>query len=357
MIPYIIIFFILSSFHVFQILNRNTIIKSIGITLAVLSLVLIASIRNEIGTDWSNYFELFQNVDLTPWGESGLEFLFEMIVRFDKMVWDNYNFHLFVTSLIILIPTSYFLFKYSPLPIYSLILLFGYSINSSGFGYRQDIAIAICMLSMIFVFSKKFKLFIMTVGLASLFHQSALIFIITYFLINLNLNIYTLILIELAIILGIQFSLSSSSFFMNLYTESAAQKLESYLLLDKEEAFIGIENSTTKFTSACINRFILIIPSIYIGLKHTNPILKNLNILIVFGAIIYIGFFNYGYVFTRLARYFEIFSIVTIPLGASLITKTKRQILLLLFYLLSLFKLLMVIINDDHIYTPYNHIL
>jgi len=169
MIPYIIVFFICLLFSLLDFFVKSNILKYIMIFTFGIIIIVFAGIRWQIGTDWENYSTAFYTIQSIGFGKSGFEFFFELLLRTSIYFSGGFTLFLFLNAIIIFLSTSYTLIKYSPFPLFSLLLLLSYSFNSSGFGYRQDIAISICFFSAYFIFERKLLLFILSVFIATLF--------------------------------------------------------------------------------------------------------------------------------------------------------------------------------------------
>lgn len=82
-----------------------------------------------------------------------------------------------------------FVYKYSPNPALSLVMFV--TINGYSFfvqGLRQSVAMCICLMSIEFCRQRKLLKFVLTVLIASLFHQTAIVFLVVYFLYGFIMN-------------------------------------------------------------------------------------------------------------------------------------------------------------------------
>lgn len=139
-----------------------------------------------IGVDLKGYIPFFRTAG--SWGykkdliEPGYTY-FTIFIR--RNISSNPTVFLAFVSAAILIPVSLIFKKYSKLPVLSFIIYASFIIYIFSFsGLRQTMAIGITTLSYIFIEKKKILPFIGLVFLATLFHSSAIIFIITYPLCN-----------------------------------------------------------------------------------------------------------------------------------------------------------------------------
>jgi hypothetical protein len=189
MIPYFIVFFICFCFTLLDFSTNNKTAKNLLIGIYGLIIILFSSLRWETGTDWENYLFAFYVINNnSKIGYSGYELLYETFVYLSSILINKYTFVLFTTAAALYLLTLSSIKKYSYYPLFSFLLLLSYSINASGFGYRQDLAIAISFCSFYFIVNNKLFLFLIFIFIANLFHQSALIFLPAYWVAKINWN-------------------------------------------------------------------------------------------------------------------------------------------------------------------------
>lgn len=359
MTPYFFVLFVCVFLTFIDVVSRNKSLKSISFLIFCFIFLLFAGLRWETGTDWENYYSNFENMDNFNFGESGFEILFECLVRFSKLILDSYIVVLFITGFVIILLTAITLNRYSPYPVFSYLLLLGYSINSSGFGYRQDLSIAVIFFSLYFIIKRSLYMFLLTVYIAMLFHQSAIIFIPAYWIYNIKWNkkilIYTLLSITV-----LYFGLSKINEIASVFSASAAYKVLTYTDMSPEEATMNMGDPIFLLIRGLANRFILVIVPIYIIVSnkdYDSLLFKTLNIML-FGIVLFVIFSPLGIVFLRFTRYFDIFQILVIPMSLYMAKPNARFFLVLFFVIFSAFKYI-VVLNDPAsylIYVPYKFV-
>lgn len=180
--------------------NKNT--QKVFLFISSIILALFTGLRDEYtGADTSDYssmFLRFKNLDFsyaisekTGRFESGYKAYMWLIRR----ITDNVNLYFTITAILVAICVGYFIYKNSKNPFMSMILY--YTVGMFTFqmtGLRQSMAMAIILLSIEFIKEKKLIRFIILVWLASLFHQSALCFLIAYPIANLKINFKNFVL-------------------------------------------------------------------------------------------------------------------------------------------------------------------
>lgn len=360
MIEYLLTFLILIIF-VFYDFSKITLKRRKIITYVIgLCMILITGLRWNTGTDWENYYYYFQTISQTELGHSGFEFLFDFFVRNVQSFTDNYTWVLVFTAIIIIACTYKSILMFSPYPIFSIFLLFTYSFNSSGFGYRQDIAIAITTLSVIFVHKRKFFYFFLLVYIASLFHQSALIFLIAYWIPMIKWNKKTiLVCIVGVIILGLIFANISSVAL--LYSDSAHGKVGDYTSGSFEDSVGDGSNPYIVLIRGILNRafiliFIIVLINKYVKKEEFKNVMFFFN-LYLFGFLLFLIVSPIAVVFVRFTRYFDMFFIILIPLCLYYVPpKIRYNALIILLFYTSL-KFFLFLYLDDDVFVPYDSII
>jgi hypothetical protein len=156
--------------------------------LALILYVLIVvqiGLRWETGTDWESYLVNFQNTG--QYGTVlinaliGFEIGYGTLVYFIKKLFNNYSVFLFIHALIFY--WGIFSVAKKNSPYFFISLMFFYATNLGLVGSnRQLLALAICLWALNYVFEKKPLKFFALVGAAFLFHTTAFLFGVYYFL-------------------------------------------------------------------------------------------------------------------------------------------------------------------------------
>lgn len=131
--------------------------------------------------NYLNYFHYLNNCSLENFFKFDLEILYKILNLFIGKIWLNDTFFMIVIAFITSIGPYFLIKKYSKN--YGMSILLYISIGSfymQFFIIRQAIAISILSFSLIFIEKRKFIKYAMLVVIASLFHTSALFFIIVY---------------------------------------------------------------------------------------------------------------------------------------------------------------------------------
>lgn len=117
------------------------------------------------------------------------EFLYKIWVRLIGYITDNVNVFFTITAIFVAVFVGINIWKNSKNPYFSIILY--YTVGNFTFqmtGLRQAMAMAVILYSVEFIKEKKLWKFLLTVWIASLFHKSALAFVVAYPLANMKIN-------------------------------------------------------------------------------------------------------------------------------------------------------------------------
>lgn len=200
MIIYIIIALCLLSFALlseFGYFKKSKIAKTIFLSIGSFILFFVSAFRFDVGNDYPPYTQTFvTNLDKTleQLSTMRMEKGYLLLNRYIQLFTSNFQYIFIITSLLVVLLLSIFLYKHSKNPSFGLLMfyLFGFYFNSMNF-LRNVIAALIIIFAYKYIKDKSFIRFIVLVLLASAFHISALIFIPFYFIFKLKFNYITVI--------------------------------------------------------------------------------------------------------------------------------------------------------------------
>ncbi len=344
-------FFLFSAWDLF-IADRRKAIKISLMALLGITMVIFAGIRWETGTDWENYLYYFKIIDIRPIGGTAMEIGYEMLVRsFKLLISSNYTPFLFFCAIYIIVLTYFVLFKYSPFPLFSLFLLLSYSFVGSGFGVRQDLSIALTLIALIFVVERSLLKFLVVVLLASLIHNSAIVFIPAYWLYTFKWDTIKVLSIVVFTLFCVLFSERIMSTFGTLIS---ARKVELYMTLGMETE----ANPYTTLIKGLLGRILFF--AILVGFVDYNnedrKMFNGLFNLYVFGIIIFSIFSPISLIFGRLARYYDIYQILLLPLAYLYAKRIYKIIIFIVVSAFSLLKFTTALNGSDGTFIPYKTI-
>jgi len=176
MIPYIVITIIIIGCSFLDLTNFCA--KRIVFFCAVLLLVLFAGLRFEIGTDWSVYYNRFKGTD-----SSMLEPGFELLMSFSKLLSQQFTLTVMLFGIIGVGIKYKAISSLSPMPFIGLLFYYGYYYYPQEFNQmRQGLATTFCLFAVPSIYKKQNIKFIIFVLIACMFHASAIVFILAYWI-------------------------------------------------------------------------------------------------------------------------------------------------------------------------------
>jgi hypothetical protein len=185
--------------------------KRYVVFILIIILTLFRGLRWERGTDWENYFFIFNN---TTWSnflhapkgfgsstpiEAGYAFLNVLIHSIG-----DYTLFLMITNFFICISYAYYAFKYSNTPIIMFVII-NFSIQF--FPIRETLAFTILLYAFSCIIEKKMWTFIVITMLSFLIHRSYILFLPFYFILRQNFPF----IIRIGIFIGANLFLSTST--------------------------------------------------------------------------------------------------------------------------------------------------
>lgn len=297
---------------------------------------------NTILPDLEAYFSLFldsQNVSFDQIGELSkyrwyykFEFFWCVLTKILSSITQYKESVFIVSGLIVLIGYLTFIVKYSKNVTFSIMLFLVMFFYNSCFVLRQNVAVAICLMSIPFVIQRKLLHFLSLIAIATAIHNSALVFIPIYWIYTRKIDRRFLTFVSvLSIIFGL-FSyklVSLSSFFSSyeIYTQQISE---------------GLSKDNSNFTPLFISIIILLFVLFQTKLEKLNGI----NLLCTH-AIILVYVLNFCRidmpgVVGRLALYFNATICVLLPNACENIenkyVKLLSYITIFAFYSLLCFK-------------------
>jgi len=326
----------------------------------ILSIVIISTIvglRYNVGNDWAGYIVDYHNhfyYDNYQFKDQSHEYFYFLLNKLCASLNLSYEYLFFMTALI----SWYFIFKSTPRRLLSFFLLFIFfdefffwSMN----GVRQFISISIWLFSIRYIINKNLSKYIFFIIIAFLFHKSAIILLIFYFIPYqkiFNYKIWLLCFI-MSIIIGSNGKfidyLKSFTTFAGLYLNDK----NAYTHYSESDNFSINKNVTTGlgFYFKIITNLIIFFISNYIVKK--NSYYKIYFILFFIGSII----FNLSYnvqIVGRFNLYFLIIKSIVLSIIIYELFKVKKyNIYICLFILLYFILFLSAIYNSSNMSNPF----
>ncbi|SDN95429.1 EpsG family protein [Acetanaerobacterium elongatum] len=266
-------------------------------------LVVIASLRYEVGDDYYNYMMVFNSIKNTPLTgaitynyEPGFFLWCKLIQLFTPHFQWFYALSAIATTALVF----WFIYKESKLPflsvyLYMTLMFYYWSLSLM----RQIFAAAICTLSIKFIREKKFIPFLLIVLAAASFHKSALIMLPIFFIAQIKFNWKSVSILGGAALLCFIFANDIMSFVVNLlgsaYTDASKYAQGSLIIYGIFPTFVFI-------AAWCFKKKLL----------EQDPT-NNVYLNFMFYSCVISLFIARVFIVERFAVYFFLSSIVLIP--------------------------------------------
>lgn len=337
--------------------------KIIASCIFLLSVVLGAT-RNQVGTDWEQYYYLF--VDNTSFSD-----YFEVNTVYETgymalnyaahLISDEYAMLLFLMTVIICVLKYKTFFSIAQYPLVVIMLDFSYNLGNI-FSVRQSIAVAIILFSVLYIIKKKPMRFTITFLLANFFHRTAIVFLPAYFLFYKKINTRKLlILLLISLILGFLFSNVFMSVISTLTTNSFF--VEKFIMYSSnvDSSYGSALDSTTRIIMSTLKKaaVLILLWSLKKKADRIYPYYNGLFNLYFVSNVLYLFFVPIApEIALRIVPYYNVFEYFLL---ASLIGLSKRWwIKLLVLSSLMVYGLLKYVTGINAFYdlfVPYNTIL
>lgn len=294
---------------------------------AGINLLIYAGFRaTSVGTDLSSYTSSylmlpnmsFSSLFTSTWLVVSRDPIFYSFLKILTYISEEPQFMIFITSAIVVLSFSIFIYKNSLNPLMSFIMFIGlryYAFTLTGI--RQALAWSIILLSYQFIKERKFIKFTLTVIFASLFHSSAILFVLAYPL----AKIKKIERMSLIISLGFLFNFMSNNLILKLLLRlPGLQQYESYIYRGEQ----GTTGTTMLLIYMSILLFFFILRNKILNKDKHMYLAYNLSIL---GVAITALSFSYANAF-RIGYYFVLPIIILLPSSIINSFDKKSQLLI-----------------------------
>lgn len=248
--------------------------------------------------------------------ESEKDPVFYYLAKITSFIGIDYRGWIAILSGIFITSFSIILYKYSKLPMISILLIIslGY-LTFSMTGLRQGMAISFILLSYTFIRDRKIWKFILVVLFAALFHSSALVFLIAYPLAFLKFNSKHVFTFLLVLILYLFFS------------NQIISLLNILIWSDQYDYYLN-NNEGLNYTGFLIQLIIFLFCLIFTK-KVLNKNAKDITLynLVYIGLLLELFSTEIAEIF-RLSMYFSIFSVILVANSINTIENKYLQGLL-----------------------------
>lgn len=310
-----IVYIILICIILMSIKRVNTQKYNIFDFIIVISMILIAGFRYNIGTDYSMYNSMYFNQNQSNLNK--VEIGYKILMKIVAPIFGEKSYLFFILcSIITIIPIYVTIKKYSKKPgesIFYFITLGFYTLSFNMI--RQAIGMAITFFALRYLFDRKLFKYIITILLASTFHITSLIMIPIYWISKIKFS-------KLANF-GVMFLLLFSGIMFNVIFGYVTTKIPQYAMYAK------YDNTIAGIGTYLVNIiYILLIVFAIINRQkieqRDNRYLYIINMIIY--SIFFISLSVKNTLFARLIYYWFMPIVIIIPEYILCVNKNKRNI-------------------------------
>jgi hypothetical protein len=354
---YVAVFLILGIFSLMDIIYLERNVRRFFFVVATCILFLLGAFRWETGTDWIPYLEFFQrNFSFDEFNNGLFEIGYVALNFLVKSFTEKYTVFLVVLACITIGFKSFFFYRYTGFFLTALFTFYAFFLGDI-FAVRQSIAISFTLWSTKFIAERKFLLFILMLAMATLFHVTAPVFLIAYFIFK---KVYSSKFVYWVLFASIIIS----------YTGIVTKALELLgglggegLVMLKLLAYLDSpETNNSEISTGLLlllgyARRIVLIPVLLYYRRQASLSSKYYNgclNIFIFGNILYFLFSNSIAVFIRASSYFLIYEVILVSiLLQSFQNRVKRYLVFCILFLYAAAKLYFALSTYKDLYIPY----
>lgn len=309
-----------------------------------------------MATDFDAYLDHYKNFysfEDKTYGD--FEFLYNVFVYCTKLFFNFYTPFLLIHACVIYSIYLYSIRKYTIYPFIALLFLYVSMIGLLG-SNRQNLALALCFMSINFIVKKKYLTFLIIVLIAFGFHKTAIIFLPVVFLNqSINFKLLALFLFFFALI-------SFTPLVFKLF-ETVTQSILPSLFADKSVSYLLKNDEISNTLVGTIFGLIRKALPLFILVVFKRELCENkfYTIILNLTAISFVLYFifnnNLQFLVGRLTIYFSIFECVTFSWLFVVIKKARFRIAyILLFFSYTVIIFFRSIAVYPELFIPYKSI-
>lgn len=356
---YIVTFLVLYVFSFLELRVNLSVLQHKSMSVFVYFLLIFqVGLRWQTGTDWDSYLLHFKGMDnisdvylFMALFEPGYSF-FVLAVKY---LWNSYTVFFVVHALVYYALVFSAFKKLSPYLFISLLVFYATTMGVLG-SNRQLIALGICLYALRYVIEKNAIKFFLLIAIAYLFHVTAIIFIIYYFLNRDIKQFWVFAILILSFIIGkTSIPLSFITFIANNIGGMASSKALHYIDIAEDDL---LNNSLSVL--GFIKRFLFIGLFIY-NYKFLTSKLTYYKLIFngyVVGLVLYFLFSSSILLLVnRGSLYFSAMEVLLLS-SQFLVLKNKdyKVILLFILFIISIFLFFQSIAGYADLFIPYKGI-
>lgn len=342
MLLYMAFFFVIYFFAFANLLYDNIGKSRIVFVFITVFFFLFVGLRGA-GYDYLSYeflYNLFKNG-----GEKAVEPGFILLCE----MLPNYRSLLIVIAFFSMIPSLWYLYKYSPLFFFSLLLLNTTFLLPTFMGQiRQGLAMAITFIAVFNISYWSKKYFVLLTILAALFHSSALLVLLILFIPKKIKSFKYYIFIILGAIIFSKASSLLLNYFFQLFPAGGLIRDKVFFYSETEDYVLGLN-------AAILIRLVVFFLCFWRKNKIKETFFPLLLNIYLYSIVIFLILGIVPQVGGRASLYFSFYELFLVPMILMTFTKCNRVIIGFCFILLALMRFLQFFMDDFNYseYVPY----
>lgn len=282
---------------------------------------------------------------------------FTLLNKLVAQVSSNYSVMIIVVAAIIYSIKPRIIYKLSPYPFVALLVWFAMNLGDI-FPVRQSIASALTMWSMLYVVQRRFWPFAILVALASTFHTTAAIFLLTYFICPLRIErMWAFALFVGSFVVAFAFEGVVSNLLEVLNNPLIQERLDSYMEAGNDETFGMLYSARQVLVRGFVNRG-MIMAVIFFAinkLRRDDAVFNGWCNMFLLSSVMFFMLSAVNVALGRLTTYFSTAQMFLLPyLFVRMQGRNNRIIIFVVLVLYLLYRFHGVVSNYEYLYIPYN---
>lgn len=310
---------IINSYYKSSVATNRRARKALLVWFGLLLFVMIALRSRYLGTkDSSIYYDrwgMLGSLDFVGFknyvAESRTEIGFLYVVWLLSHIFPPGQFIFITSGLLFTVAVCRYVYKYSPNPTLSLVMFV--ALGEYGFmvqALRQAVAMSICLMSLEFCRQRKLLKFLLVIFIATLFHQTAIVFIIVYFLYGFTMNI------------KMYAALSATGVLLIVFSNQVVRLGNDFFDRNFENAV-----DSGGFVAVAVYVIILVTAVIFAGYQKNSKNYTFFFLITAIGFIFYIMRYTGALVTERISFYFMFGQMICLPMVLERFDKRANDIL------------------------------
>jgi hypothetical protein len=359
MTVYWVVFSFLSLFSVLTVYLKNKEIRGVLLLSSYLILVLFIGLRDQTGSDWNHYKDYFLSLR-----DNVIENHFEVgyfsFAKILNIIGLNYLFFLLFSTFLYLSLMFYVFVSHKYAALISLIFFCSHLLPLMGQA-RQAIALALCLVAgKLLLLNRGLSFFIVTI-VASLFHKSAIIFLLSYLVINYKVRAAHILAAVLVVCVSyfISQNFNYSTLLLHFIPGDIGTHLTAYIVSEENTPIFYIDDY--KLVLLVFTKRIFFALIFFCSQKFISSYSREYNFylnLYFLSLLIFLMLYNlFPAIAIRLALYFYVYDVFLFSIIVANSRGVLKFFLIIMIIIICLQRLSVPLLSNSDFLVPYNGLL